>query len=215
MKRTKRKCPECGTEFFGTTGSVLCPACQKSKIVSSTIRERTCIICGRTFDGGPRAKRCPECRILVRKENAAKYRKSGPMRPLGSIDYCKRCGKEYVVRTGRQKYCSYKCAQISVKEWQSEHKKTKYNPEKAKKQHTESRSKKIKICRYCGKSFWDGTSSNVCSDYCRKKQLQIRRYEADIRRGCNCDLQKLLDERELYREKQKKSAQQRTLVTPS
>lgn len=131
MKRTKRKCPECGTEFFGTTGSVLCPACQKSKIVSSTIRERTCIICGRTFDGGPRAKRCPECRILVRKENAAKYRKSGPMRPLGSIDCCKRCGKEYVVRTGRQKYCSDKCAQISVKEWQSEHKKTKYNPEKA------------------------------------------------------------------------------------
>lgn len=145
---------------------------KKSKIVSSTIRERTCIICGRTFDGGPRAKRCPECRILVRKENAAKYRKSGPMRPLGSIDYCKRCGKEYVVRTGRQKYCSDKCAQISVKEWQSEHKKTKYNPEKAKKQHTESRSKKIKICRYCGKSFWDGTSSNVCSYYCKKNSCK-------------------------------------------
>nr|DAZ85136.1 MAG TPA: hypothetical protein [Caudoviricetes sp.] len=37
----------------------------------------------------------------------------------------------------------------------------------------------------------------------------------DIRRGCNCDLQKLLNERKLYREEQKKSNQQRTLVTLS
>ena len=85
MKRTKRKCPECGTEFFGTTGSTLCPACQKSKIASSTIRERTCIDCGRTFDGGPRAKRCPECRILARKENTAKYHKSGLCVHLGVL----------------------------------------------------------------------------------------------------------------------------------
>ena len=49
----------------------------------------------------------------------------------------------------------------------------------------------------------------------QKKQLQIRRYEVDIRRGCNCDLQKLLNEKELYREEQIKSNQQRTLVTLS
>lgn len=85
MQRTKRKCPECGTEFFGTTGSALCPACQKSKIASSTIREKTCIDCGRTFDGGSRAKRCPECRILARKENTAKYHKSGLCVHLGVL----------------------------------------------------------------------------------------------------------------------------------
>lgn len=48
-----------------------------------------------------------------------------------------------------------------------------------------------------------------------KKQLQIRRYEVDIRRGCNCDLQKLLNERKLYREEQKKSNQRSLLVTLS
>ena len=42
-------------------------------------------------------------------------------RPLGSVDKCERCGKEYTVESGRQKYCP-DCQREAVLEWQRDHK---------------------------------------------------------------------------------------------
>lgn len=70
------------------------------------VKDRICKQCGKTFPGGPRAWYCPECRSERKKQQAAiRRQRPGPNRPLGSIDHCVVCGKEYVVKGGMQKYC--------------------------------------------------------------------------------------------------------------
>lgn len=200
VKRTKKKCPVCGAEFYGATDSVVCPECAK-KQRKKTVCKRICIDCGCSFDGGPRAKRCPNCGEEARKQTSAKFKKIGPVRPLGSIDCCQWCGKEYVVRTGRQKYCSDACSRSAVLEWQRKHKKA-TRTEKQNERKREIKSNRKKVCVYCKKIFWSATATNLCSDYCRAKQLQIKQCESDLRRGRKRDLQKYLNEREKYREEQ-------------
>ena len=79
------------------------------------IYKRVCRECGREFEGGPRAWYCPECRYYRARERAAKYRKNHFKRKIGSKDVCERCGKEYTVNSGLQRYCP-KCAPIVAKE---------------------------------------------------------------------------------------------------
>lgn len=86
------------------------------------MRERTCIDCGKTFPGGPRARMCPECAEKRRKEYHQQYKKMKPVRHLGDIDTCQMCGKEYVVKGGKQKYCD-NCKEKALLEWQREQKK--------------------------------------------------------------------------------------------
>ncbi len=111
--RTK-KCAKCGKAFetdrYDQTQCTECLAAARA----TTIRPRICRQCGAAFDGGPRAWYCPSCRAAQGKESAAKYRKTGASRQLGSTDLCKVCGKEYVVAGGRQKYCP-ECAEEVVK----------------------------------------------------------------------------------------------------
>lgn len=74
--------------------------------------------------GGPRAFYCPNCRrIRQREANERARKRGGATRPIGSIDKCKLCGAEYVVNSGRQKYCSDECQREAVLAWQREHKK--------------------------------------------------------------------------------------------
>ena len=100
-----RICTSCGAEFTGNARQFQCDACSAAGKKNSSIRMRTCQDCGIEFLGGPRAKRCPACRIRAERERAARYRKNGYARKLGSTDTCERCGREYTVSNGRQRYC--------------------------------------------------------------------------------------------------------------
>lgn len=200
----KRVCAVCGNVFYTKSNDgILCPACKEQE-QKKVVRQRICVDCGRTFDGGPRAKYCPECSVLRKRENLAKHRKNGAARPIGSTDSCLWCGKEYVVRSGRQKYCSDLCSREALLAWQRDHKKKTIDPQKAIKSQNECRAKRQKVCKYCLQKFWSSVSSDLCSDYCRKKQLQINQCEADLRRGYKRNLKKYLDEREKYRASQRK-----------
>ena len=199
----KRICSKCGKVFQGGTDSILCPTCKEIE-AKNFIRERVCIDCVHVFDGGPRARRCPDCRIIARREALARHRKSGTLRAIGSIDTCSKCGKKYVVKSARQKYCSDACSRVSVLEWQRDHKKATRNPEKANAAHTLSSSKRQKVCKYCLEPFWSNKSSDLCSEYCRKNQERINQCESDIRRGRKRNLNKYLDERERYRATRRK-----------
>jgi Zn finger protein HypA/HybF involved in hydrogenase expression len=70
--------------------------------------DRTCIDCGESFQGGPRSWRCPSCRIERDHVTTADYRarkRQGAVRSLGSTDICERCGNQYEVKAGLQRFC--------------------------------------------------------------------------------------------------------------
>lgn len=146
--------------------------------------KRMCRQCGSEFLGGPRAWYCLKCRKERERERRRKYNRSGFQRKIGSLDICVRCGKEYIVKCGAQKYCS-NCApivhaeqdRIQGMEWYHNHSKE-INPIR-----NESRRKKVQICVICGEEFpCDGTRRNACSTECRKKQKQAWQKRADAKR---------------------------------
>lgn len=106
--------------------------------MSNVVRTRVCRQCGREFKGGPRAWYCPECRAARQKEAAARYRKNGAERHLGTISQCTICGKEYIVESGLQRYCT-ECAAKHLKQVDNaaslQYKKA--NPDKAKKSNSD------------------------------------------------------------------------------
>lgn len=195
----KKICQKCGAAFFGTKDNLYCENCAK-EIKSDVMRMRACKDCGAEFLGGPRALRCPECRKKAQKEVAARCKRNGPARKLGSIDYCERCGQPYTVTSGRQKYCSDTCMRSSVLEWQREHKKGYSSISGQEEKRKERREKSQKVCLYCGRPFVSHTVSVYCSEYCKKEQKRIQQYLAEIRRGVNCDIDRLYRQREKYRE---------------
>lgn len=86
-----KRCLKCGEMFHAyRMEQAYCEKCL-AEARSTTIRERTCRLCGKQFPGGPRAWYCPECRPIRQKEAAAKQRRNGPERPLGSLDHCTVC----------------------------------------------------------------------------------------------------------------------------
>lgn len=104
-------------------------------------------------------------------------------RPLGSIDICKKCGKEYVVKAGLQVYCP-ECAENAVREKVNAHKrqymidnKDKYAPRRA-----EMRSNGW-VCAVCGKVFDKDSPTVTCSEECAKKLKKIWQDRVDINRG--------------------------------
>ena len=85
---------------------------------SPNIRGRVCRQCAKSFRGGPRAWYCPDCRLerqRMHDREAKERKKKGLARKLGSIDICERCGKEYTVTAGLQKYCP-DCAPEAIAE---------------------------------------------------------------------------------------------------
>ena len=98
----KRICKYCGKTYEGDPGSSACPECvQKNN--RTTIRQRVCSVCGATFMAGPSSKFCPACLAERKREQAARRRRTGTLRPIGSVDKCLSCGQEYIVTGGKQK----------------------------------------------------------------------------------------------------------------
>lgn len=180
-----RKCKTCGKIFEVPAGKemYLCPDCAAESKRKSVIRERTCKICGASFTGYPRSFFCPSCSAERKKQQKKIYNRRQPARPLGSVDTCESCGKQYIVNSGRQRYCP-ECAEMKVEENIRAHKREYMaeNSEKSKELKAETRGKRY-ICPICGKEFEKHTSAAACSLNCEKELRRRRQNRADIKRG--------------------------------
>ena len=193
MIKNIRVCQKCGKTFSGSGDTHYCEDCVK-KIKSNVVRNRICIDCGTSFPGGPRARRCPSCREIAKRIRVRRP----AARPFGSTDRCERCGAEYTVESSRQKYCK-SCQRDALLEWQREHKIGYHNnPEVIEKKY-EKRKQQKKICKYCLRAFIPESSSQYCSEYCRKEQRAICICEYYMKHGYNRNLTIYEKKREQYR----------------
>lgn len=190
-----RACRDCGAPIALGSDRWYCEDCVKKR-KSKTTREMVCPDCGVTFIGYPRSKRCPACAKIRSKEIDKKRKKSGTERPLGSTDKCQVCGKDYVVTSGRQKYCP-DCARQAVLDLQKTYK-VEYNRASGMYEERQRiRDEQERICAYCGIKYHSKSPSNTCSEYCRKKHNKLMLYK----RTHKDDVQKLIEEMEEYRKK--------------
>lgn len=179
-------CKNCGRVFQTETDHYevyMCPECSKQINKDRVKQEKTCIICGATFTGYIGSLYCENCRAKVIEENNRAYKKMGPRRPLGSIDYCQKCGAEYVVNSGKQKYCP-ECAAEAVRENIRKHNRE-YN--RKNKDHLKENKVKMKadgyVCVICGKPFDKKSTTVTCSPECAKELKRRRQAESDLKRG--------------------------------
>lgn len=115
---------------------------------------KICVSCGEEFIGGRSSKYCPGCKYERRIISGGKLIQSGPSRKIGSIDHCKICGKEYVVNSGKQKFCP-EC--IAAKKLQEE----------------EKRKNGVDVvCQQCGETF---RARSLAFKFCPKCLLDRRR----------------------------------------
>lgn len=176
-------CKQCGKIYLtDKEDSWLCPECADAS-KRNVFRQKICAVCGVAFIGYPRSKYCPQCRVEARRKTERDFKKHGPSRPLGSIDLCANCGKEYTVTSGLQRYCP-DCAKVVVRE--------KINAAKRKyaRDHREEiNAKKAdlrkdrRVCVVCGKSFTSSTPSVTCSPECAAEYRRQKNAIADVKRG--------------------------------
>lgn len=175
-----KRCTQCGELFRAAReGQTLCESCFAAA-KSTTIRLRTCRECGSVFPGGPRAWYCPACREVRKKEAAARYRRAGAQRPIGSTDHCTICGKEYIVNAGHQRYCP-DCAPEAIREVDREASK-RWNAENdfyAKRKQRRGQ----KVCVICGNPVPPGTPRTTCSAECDAARKRLKNATADVKRG--------------------------------
>lgn len=180
-----RACKNCGQLFEVPTGkeAYLCEECARKSKYNSVLRERTCKICGSSFTGYPRSFFCPECSAERKKHQKKIYKQRKPSRPLGCVDVCENCGKEYIVKSGLQKYCS-DCAKNKVAENIRAHKREYMaeNKERSQALKNATRGKRY-ICVICGKEYEKHTTEVTCSPECYKEYIRRKQNSADIRRG--------------------------------
>jgi uncharacterized Zn ribbon protein len=179
----------------------LCRECARESI-HNVIRLRTCQRCGTDFDGYPGSKFCPECAVIQKKERAKEYRerkKKGTVRKLGSTASCEKCGKEYTVTGGLQKYCP-DCAEEAIREndraksreWNAA------NIDYDQRREDRQRSTAYIKCLICGKEFQPNEGSPVtCSSECAKKLSAQNHAEWEKKNK----EQRLEYQRNLYRKK--------------
>ena len=179
MPLSIRLCKECGAAFDAAGGRDLCPDCaERSK--TSVMRERVCRQCGARLWGGPRAWYCPSCRVDRARSAQARYRAGVTKRPLGSTDRCTVCGAEYVVQSGRQKYCP-SCAAAAVRQIDREQSKT-WNAHHKDKAAGQGRAPRA--CLVCGAIIpAERGSLSTCSEECAKQLRAYRQAKADYKRG--------------------------------
>lgn len=107
----------------------------------------------------------------------------GAARPLGSVDLCKVCGKEYIVESGRQMYRK-DCAKNAVRTVDraqiiAYNKENKDRLATIKKDRQENR----RVCQVCGKVFYSEQPTVTCSDFCNRCMKSYNQAMADYRRG--------------------------------
>ena len=129
---------------------------------------RVCRQCGSSFQGGPRAWYCPDCRHKRRLERNKVYAK-GFRRHLGDTDYCRHCGKPYIVQSGLQRYCK-ECGELNCKLVDRRQSLDYYrqNKDKINPARNERRRVPDRRCAVCGKLFRPKSKQIVCGDDCRK-----------------------------------------------
>lgn len=140
------------------------------------IQDRKCKQCGILFQGGPRAYYCPSCRVVRKKEAKAEYlkrKRRGESRSIGSTDTCERCGNEYIVEGGLQRFCP-ECQPIHAAEYDRKTALTFYhnNKERINPPRKFKRRKRDNKCRWCNKEFEPINGSVTCSNDCRRQYLK-------------------------------------------
>ena len=150
------------------------------------MQEKQCIDCGKTFLGGHRALRCAECKILARRESnaqAAKRRKRGETRKIGSIASCEVCGKPYTVAGSSQKMCAdcaYQKMLANSREYYKRHAET--AREKRREAYHEAAIKRYKerACPICGNTFIVSRAhQGYCSKECAAKAKEQKIHAGD------------------------------------
>lgn len=175
------RCERCGAAFEGSGERRFCDACLKKIRTEQTHAcKRTCAICGQEFVGGLRAKYCNNCRIIAQREQQRQYKRMGAARPLGSIDHCAKCGAEYNVESGTQKYCKA-CAETAVRD-NIRRRRRDYN-----KTYDMPHVKPKRYCVICGKEITTPKNTITCSAECAKIRKAQRQARADYNRGHRLD----------------------------
>lgn len=180
-------CKQCGKDLPKGRTRYCSDACARAAKASrkrvNSGRERgnqqmmwrtTCISCGAEIFRPVKCIRCMACQDAVDRARDAMHKANGPSRPLGSTDHCQRCGKEYIVEGGRQKYCKA-CAHVATMDSIRAHKREYAAARRADPEQGEAirQAKRIvpqkRVCRRCGKAFDASTRAEYCSDACRRE----------------------------------------------
>lgn len=176
------KCPRCGKLFEKTkSDAYLCAECAEAARKTGVYRQHICEDCGSPFWGYPRSKRCPDCQCKVERQRKRRQNKYGAIRPLGSIDQCESCGKDYVVNSGLQRYCKA-CAEAAILANTRAHKRA-YN---AANPDIINKARQLRsgngVCAVCGGLLPKGIVAVTCSPECAAEQLRRNRQKAERNR---------------------------------
>ena len=154
---------------------------------TSNLHQKICKRCGTAFMGRPAAKYCSDCRLEVKRERerAFRHKSKEAIRKLGSVDKCLKCGKEYIVTAGKQKYCPA-CAEEATRENIRTERKI-YMQEKR-----ESSPKLVKEwkrtkyeerhCLVCGDIFTPKTYKQKACEKCKEIFNKYKQYLVECRR---------------------------------
>ena len=167
-----RVCKRCGKQFEPATSDIYyCDDCRLEIKRESVFKIAICAECGVEFVGGIAAKYCPDCRRKKANETSVKSKQNKNKRKIGSTDHCQRCGAEYTVKSGKQKYCA-ECAAIVLAEHNREVSKKKYHENSLKEKQAEQKrelKRESTVCPACGKPFTPNRANQMyCSAECRK-----------------------------------------------
>lgn len=176
-------CKQCGKIYLtDKQDSWYCPDCAAAS-KRSVLRQKVCATCGVEFVGYPRSKYCPQCQAEAKREASRRHKRNGTSRPLGSIDLCECCGKEYTVNSARQRYCP-ECAKIVVRETVNAAKRE-YAQEH--REEINARKKELRqdrrVCAVCGKPFASNVPAVTCSPECAKEYRRRKNAISDVKRG--------------------------------
>lgn len=176
-------CKKCGKIYLtDNPDSWYCPDCaDESK--HNVMRRKVCATCGVEFMGYPRSKYCQECRIEAQREADRRHKRNGTARPIGSVDICENCGKQYIVNGSRQRYCP-DCAKEVVGEKVKQMKRqwAEGLRDTIAEQKAEKR-KDRRVCVICGRFISSLKPTVTCSPECAKEYKRRKQAEVDVRRG--------------------------------
>lgn len=192
-------CEVCGRELTGRHRYYCSPQCrqvalaQREKAARAQLgklpgnhqqpKPKVCADCGATFYGYPRSYRCPACQAEADRKHDAEHlqrKKAGHARQIGSVSRCERCGAEYIVDGGLQRYCPACAKEIWKEDALRRYHQDKdainerRRPSRAEvyKKAVESR---VRVCAVCGSEFTASSRHRLyCSDECASKASAAR-----------------------------------------